>query len=168
VGTDLGIYVSLDAGASWQPFNDGMPLAMVNDLTVYLPDRKIRAATHGNGAYERPLFGPGACASPGEVADLRLSKAGLDATLSWSAAAAGVAPIRYDVLSSSVPSDFETHPSASCVESNGADTSATDASAPAPGEIIYYLIRAESICGAGSLGSESGGAQRSGKTCPDA
>jgi hypothetical protein len=168
VGTDLGIYVSLDAGASWQPFNNGMPLAMVNDLTVFLPDRKIRAATHGNGAYERPLFGPGACASPGEVTDLRLSKAGADASLSWSAAAAGVAPIRYDVLSSRVPSEFETQPSASCVESNGVDTSATDASVPAPGEIIFYLIRAESICGPGSLGSASSGAPRSGMACPGA
>ena len=58
VGTDLGIFLSDDAGASWQPFTSGMPLAMVNDLKVFLPGRKIRAATHGNGVYERPLYEP--------------------------------------------------------------------------------------------------------------
>jgi len=58
VGTDLGIYLSIDGGGSWEPFTDGMPLAMVNDLKVFLPDRKLRAATHGNGAYERDLYDP--------------------------------------------------------------------------------------------------------------
>jgi len=57
VGTDLGIFLSLDGGQAWQPFTRGMPLAMVNDLKVFLPDRKLRAATHGNGAYERDLYG---------------------------------------------------------------------------------------------------------------
>lgn len=59
VGTDLGAFVSSDGGASFTPFTNGMPIGMVNDLKVFLPGRTIRAATHGNGAWERSLFRPG-------------------------------------------------------------------------------------------------------------
>jgi len=55
VGTDLGGYVSQDAGGSWEPFMDGMPPAMINDLRV-APGGKIRAATHGRGVFERDLI----------------------------------------------------------------------------------------------------------------
>ncbi len=58
VGTDLGCYVSPDDGLSWHPFMNGMPTTMVNDLKVYAPDRRMRAATHGNGVFERELFDP--------------------------------------------------------------------------------------------------------------
>ena len=62
-GLDLGVYVSLDAGASWQPFLEGMPTALVNDLVIFAPDRKLRAATHGNGVFERALL-PAATDAP--------------------------------------------------------------------------------------------------------
>jgi photosystem II stability/assembly factor-like uncharacterized protein len=58
VGTDLGAFVSPDYGHSWFPFMRGMPTAMVNDLKVFAPGRKIRAATHGNGVFERDLVDP--------------------------------------------------------------------------------------------------------------
>lgn len=169
VGTDLGIYLSLDAGLSWQPFNEGMPLAMVNDLKIFLPGRKIRAATHGNGAWQRDLFDPTNCAAPGEVTDLILSHVGGvggSTTLSWSApVVTGDAPVSYDTVASSVPDDFDSAPSAGCVESNGADTTSVDSGAPGPDDVVYYLIRAESICGAGPVGSDSSGAPRSAQDC---
>lgn len=56
VGTDLGVYVSPYLGVSWYPFMQGMPVAMVNDLAVSEPNRKLRAATHGNGVFERDLL----------------------------------------------------------------------------------------------------------------
>jgi photosystem II stability/assembly factor-like uncharacterized protein len=58
VGTDLGVFVSPDAGQSWLTFQSGMPTAMVNDLKVYGPWRLLRAATHGNGVFQRDLFDP--------------------------------------------------------------------------------------------------------------
>ncbi len=58
VGTDLGCYVSPDDGASWHPFMMGMPTTMINDLKVYSNGRLLRAATHGNGVYERDLYDP--------------------------------------------------------------------------------------------------------------
>ncbi len=59
VGTDLGVYRSTDGGASWVVFDTGMPPAMVLDLQVSNPNRHLRAATFGNGVYERELTSPG-------------------------------------------------------------------------------------------------------------
>jgi hypothetical protein len=170
VGTDLGIYSSLDAGASWQPFNNGMPLAMVNDLKVFLPDRKIRAATHGNGAWERDLYDPGLCIGPGEATDLILSHVGGmggSTTLNWSAPSdPGTAPVSYDTISSLVAGDFDLDLSVTCIESDATDTSSVDTSVPGPDEVIYYLIRAESDCGLGPVGDDTLGNPRSAKECP--
>jgi photosystem II stability/assembly factor-like uncharacterized protein len=55
VGNDLGVFVSTNAGISWYEFRNGMPYALVFDLTIVYPNRHIRAATHGNGIYERSL-----------------------------------------------------------------------------------------------------------------
>jgi hypothetical protein len=52
VGTDLGIYVSSDAGASWQPFNTGLPHVVMADLRILDPARIMRVATHGRGMWE--------------------------------------------------------------------------------------------------------------------
>lgn len=55
VGTDLGVYRSTNSGASWFVFDTGMPPAMVLDLGISNANRSIRAATFGNGVYERGL-----------------------------------------------------------------------------------------------------------------
>ena len=68
VGTDLGVFLSADGGATWQPFTDGMPQGMVNDLDIDGARRMIRAATHGNGAYQRDLYDPSACGLPAACA----------------------------------------------------------------------------------------------------
>ncbi len=52
LGTDLGVYVSFDAGTSWQPFNTGLPHVVVADLRVHDPARLLRAGTHGRGLWE--------------------------------------------------------------------------------------------------------------------
>jgi photosystem II stability/assembly factor-like uncharacterized protein len=58
IGNDIGIFVSVDAGNSWTEYNDGLPEAvMVFDLSISPTNRKLRVATHGNGAYQRDLIG---------------------------------------------------------------------------------------------------------------
>ncbi len=57
-GNDLGVYLSIDGGDTWEPFSSGMPTVMVSDLKVSVPNRTLRAATHGNGVYERDLYEP--------------------------------------------------------------------------------------------------------------
>ncbi len=56
-GNDLGVYVSLDGGGNWQAWQEGMPIALVMDLSISPSNRAIRVATHGNGVWERPLIG---------------------------------------------------------------------------------------------------------------
>jgi hypothetical protein len=56
VGNDLGVYVSPNNATNWHLFTSGMPTASVNDLKISGPANKIRAATHGNGVYERNLL----------------------------------------------------------------------------------------------------------------
>ena len=56
VGNDLGVFQSLDGGVTWSNFNEGLPEAiMVFDLNIAGEIRKLRLASHGNGAYERDL-----------------------------------------------------------------------------------------------------------------
>jgi hypothetical protein len=47
VGTDVGAYVSLDRGASWQRFMTGLGTVPVHDLVIHPRDRELVAATHG-------------------------------------------------------------------------------------------------------------------------
>lgn len=57
VGNDLGIFVSTIGGTQWASYSDGLPNAcMIFDLKISEPNRKLRAATHGNGAYQRDLL----------------------------------------------------------------------------------------------------------------
>ena len=69
IGNDLGVYVSLDGGATWQAFFSGLTDAVIAmDLTLSPFNRKLRLATHGNGAFERDLIGaPTSAAEPESV-----------------------------------------------------------------------------------------------------
>jgi hypothetical protein len=51
VGTDMGVFVSLDAGASWEPMAGGMPHVAVHDLAIQPRDNELVAATHGRSVY---------------------------------------------------------------------------------------------------------------------
>jgi len=65
VGNDIGVWVSIDYGSTWNVFCGGLPEAvMVMDLSISDSDRLLRAATHGNGVYERTLLPPTIKISP--------------------------------------------------------------------------------------------------------
>ncbi len=51
VGTDVGLYVSLDRGASWQSFMNGLPTVPVHDLVIHPRDGELVAATHGRSIW---------------------------------------------------------------------------------------------------------------------
>ncbi|NUO82997.1 T9SS type A sorting domain-containing protein, partial [candidate division KSB1 bacterium] len=56
-GNDLGVYVSVNGGGTWQEWREGLPTAvLVMDLTISPRNRKLRVATHGNGVWERALL----------------------------------------------------------------------------------------------------------------
>jgi photosystem II stability/assembly factor-like uncharacterized protein len=49
VGTSIGVYASLDRGATWSRFMSGLPSVPVYDLKIHPRDRELIAATHGRG-----------------------------------------------------------------------------------------------------------------------
>jgi uncharacterized protein (TIGR03382 family) len=56
--TDVGVYRSGDAGASWSRFGTGLPWVMVRDLSIAPDDSVLRAATYGRGIWEVAISRP--------------------------------------------------------------------------------------------------------------
>jgi photosystem II stability/assembly factor-like uncharacterized protein len=51
VGTDRGVYVSIDRGKSWTTYGSGFPTAPVHDLVVHPRERELVVATHGRSVW---------------------------------------------------------------------------------------------------------------------
>ena len=51
VGTDVGVYASMNRGASWQKFMTGLPTVPVHDLKIHPRERELIAATHGRSIW---------------------------------------------------------------------------------------------------------------------
>ncbi len=51
VGTDRGVYVSLDRGASWTALPHELPNVPVHDLAVHPTERELVAGTHGRSVW---------------------------------------------------------------------------------------------------------------------
>ena len=49
VGTEFGVYVSVDGGGIWAELGSGLPRVAVHDLAVHERDGVLVAATHGRG-----------------------------------------------------------------------------------------------------------------------
>ncbi len=81
VGDDLGVFVSLDGGDTWQSFSNGLVDAViVMDLNISPSNRKLRCVTHGSGVFERPLIsGP----VPVELTSFTASLINTTVTLNW-------------------------------------------------------------------------------------
>ncbi len=51
VGTEYGIYASLNGGAEWKRFMTGLPTVRVDDLVIHPRDNDLIAGTHGRGIW---------------------------------------------------------------------------------------------------------------------
>ncbi len=58
IGTDIGIFYKDNNLANWQPFFNGLPNVIVDELEIHYPTNKIRAATYGRGIWESGLYVP--------------------------------------------------------------------------------------------------------------
>ncbi|MBN2745402.1 MAG: T9SS type A sorting domain-containing protein, partial [Bacteroidales bacterium] len=56
VGMDVGVFYRDSNSADWVPFMKNLPNVIINELEIFYPDQKIRAATYGRGLWESPLF----------------------------------------------------------------------------------------------------------------
>ncbi len=51
VGTDLGVYVTLDRGASWDSLCNNLPTTPVHDMVVHSRDYELVIGTHGRSVF---------------------------------------------------------------------------------------------------------------------
>jgi photosystem II stability/assembly factor-like uncharacterized protein len=51
VGTEFGLYVSLDGSRTWKRFMNGMPSVRVDDILIHPRDRDLIIATHGRSIW---------------------------------------------------------------------------------------------------------------------
>jgi hypothetical protein len=70
----------------------------------------------------------------------------------------------YDLLESPAAANFSA-PSASCLLTGSIALSYTENVTPSSGQARYYLVRSRNVCG-GTLGSNSAGVERVGRSCP--
>ena len=75
VGTDLGVYVSLDRGSSWQSLVSNLPTTPVHDLVVHPRDNELVIGTHGRSAFVLDVspiqqYVPEVAAEPGHLFEI--------------------------------------------------------------------------------------------------
>jgi hypothetical protein len=51
VGTEFGVFVSLNGGAEWKKFMTGLPTVRVDDLLIHPRDNDLIVGTHGRGVW---------------------------------------------------------------------------------------------------------------------
>jgi PKD repeat protein len=56
VGTDVGVYYRELSMGSWIPYMNGLPNVVVDELEIYYPTGKLRAATYGRGTWQTDLY----------------------------------------------------------------------------------------------------------------
>jgi hypothetical protein len=69
-GTDIGVYTSQDAGATWVPYGTGLPRIAVFQMVIQNSNRILRIATHSRGLWEIALTPPAALTISGNVTGL--------------------------------------------------------------------------------------------------
>ena len=85
IGTDLGIFVSTDDGATWAVENTGFANVVTEKLQIVGTGatRKLFAFTHGRGAWRTPIVG--AAAVPGMPTGVSATAGNRSADVTWAA-----------------------------------------------------------------------------------
>ncbi len=51
VGTEFGLFISMNGGKEWKPFMSGMPTMRIDDIIIHPRDNDLIVGTHGRGIY---------------------------------------------------------------------------------------------------------------------
>ena len=57
IGTDFGVYASLDGGKAWQRMKNGITTNPVHDLAIHPREQELIVGTHGRGMYIADISG---------------------------------------------------------------------------------------------------------------
>jgi len=68
VATDIGVHQSLDMGASWAPFSNGLPNVLAADLMFHRQDRKLICGTRSRGVWAVPIAAQAVVGENGPIA----------------------------------------------------------------------------------------------------
>lgn len=180
-GQLVDVFISPGSGGLVNPHG----LRFGGDGHLYVASRSTNSVKRydgASGAYLGDFLAPGAggptgtgglnqptgllfCSAAGPVGDLLLAHDDDTevTTLSWSMPASAAPLLRFDTLRATTPDGFDT---ASCIEQDGADTVSTDGETPPAGELRYFLVRPENVCGPATAGTDSGGTPRQVADCP--
>ncbi|HEX4748430.1 MAG TPA: hypothetical protein VH302_02710 [Bryobacteraceae bacterium] len=58
VGTEFGLFVSLDGAKTWQPFMNNLPMVRVDDILIHPREHDLIIATHGRSIWIMDNIGP--------------------------------------------------------------------------------------------------------------
>lgn len=108
---------------------------------------------------------PTAFARPGEIGGVTFPTA---TTIAWAPARliAGAGTV-YDVLRGSLMQlPVRTSSGGTCLAQDVSDASLSVGTSPPAGSGFYYLVRGRNVCGVGSYGFETTGAERTSAACP--
>ena len=72
VGTEFGLYVTLDAGKEWKKFMTGLPSVRVDDILIHPRERDLIVGTHGRSIYIADDITPLEQLKPSSTKDLTL------------------------------------------------------------------------------------------------
>jgi len=56
IGTDIGVFYKDTASTHWQPFNTGLPVIEVTDLSINYTTNEVWASTYGRGIWKSPRY----------------------------------------------------------------------------------------------------------------
>jgi photosystem II stability/assembly factor-like uncharacterized protein len=73
LGTDFGVYASLDGGKSWNRMKNGITTNAVHDMHIHPRDQELIVGTHGRGIYIADISGLQALTSTTLAADAHLA-----------------------------------------------------------------------------------------------
>lgn len=158
LGTDIGVFRSLDRGNTWEAFMNGLPRVAVYDLVGDALPHAVMAFTHGRGAFLLDASGGSSPREASPAGNMRARKGtGSSVDLDYTPACGATDHAVY--MGSGPIQGLASWEAAAC--GLGASGSASfNLNPPSPGMFKYFVIVGQNLFAEGSYGRTSSLAER--------